>query len=280
MYAITLALMNYEAKFHSFPPAYVADKAGRPIHSWRVLILPFLGYDDLYKQYDFNEPWDGPNNRKLLAARPRVYACPSDKDIESADSSQTSYVAVVGPESAWLGDKSRKLSDLSLQTSTILLVETADTGIAWTEPRDISVDALKSASLGSPIVPASSGHGDYRGFFYSQRHFSGVNVTFADGHGQFLPPGALSPNLLPKLLKIGGVTDATYDEAAASDYCPPSWDDKPHINWTNCLALLVWLVSVGLLLLRAIQNRKPLAMKSASETVGERTTNQEIQKTQ
>ncbi len=69
MHNITLALLNYEAKFHSFPPAYVADKNGRPMHSWRVLILPFLEYDDLYKQYNFNEPWDGPNNRKLLAAR-------------------------------------------------------------------------------------------------------------------------------------------------------------------------------------------------------------------
>ena len=38
------------------------------MHSWRVLLLPYLDRSDLYKAYDFTEPWDGPNNRKLLPA--------------------------------------------------------------------------------------------------------------------------------------------------------------------------------------------------------------------
>lgn len=246
--------MNYEARYHTFPPAYIADKNGRPMHSWRVLILPDLGENDLYKQYDFSEPWDGPNNRKLLAARPRVYACPADKEVQSPRSTETSYVAVVGPHSAWLGSKPRKLSELSAAT-TILLVETTDAGIPWTEPRDLSVDSLRSGFSGASVVTASSRHGDYNGFFYSQRHSGGIHVACADGHTEYFPPGGLEPSLLSKCLQIGGFDDAASDEIDASTYRPPSGDDRPHINWTNCLALLVWLISVGLLMRRAVRNR-------------------------
>jgi hypothetical protein len=255
---IALALLNYDAKYGALPPAYIVDKNGRPMHSWRVLILPFLGRDDLYKRYDFAEPWDGPNNRQLLATRPEVYACPHDEDIQSTWCSQTSYVAVVGQGAAWLGGKSRKLSELSPLTSTILLVETTGADVPWTAPRDLCIDSLKSAHSGPSVVTASSRHGDYNGFFYSQRYpCGGINVIFADGHNRFIPPGGLEPGLLSKCLQIGGFDDATADAVDASTYCPPSVDDHVQINWTNCFALLVWLISVGLLLFRAARNRKP-----------------------
>src|SRR5207244_4506816 len=39
---IGLALQNYHDDFGCFPPAYIADENGRPMHSWRVLILPYI----------------------------------------------------------------------------------------------------------------------------------------------------------------------------------------------------------------------------------------------
>src|SRR5260370_743998 len=39
---IGLALHNYHDVYGSFPPAYFVDASGKPMHSWRVLILPFL----------------------------------------------------------------------------------------------------------------------------------------------------------------------------------------------------------------------------------------------
>src|SRR5207248_2869881 len=66
---IGLALLNYHDTYGSFPPAYVADATGKPIHSWRVLILPFMEQSSLYNAYSMAEPWDGPNNRKLLGRR-------------------------------------------------------------------------------------------------------------------------------------------------------------------------------------------------------------------
>ena len=39
---IALAMHNYHDAWGSFPPAYIADEDGRPMHSWRVLLLPYL----------------------------------------------------------------------------------------------------------------------------------------------------------------------------------------------------------------------------------------------
>ncbi len=127
-------------------------------------------------------------------------------------------------------------------------------------------------------MTASSRHADYHGFFYSQRcGFSGANVTFADGHSEWIPPG-IAPNLLSKDLKIGGFGDVAQLVARAAIYCPPGWYEESHINWTNCFALLVWLVSVGVLLLRAVQNRRPLAMENASERAGEQIADQHVER--
>ncbi|MDH3719020.1 MAG: DUF1559 domain-containing protein, partial [Planctomycetota bacterium] len=69
---IALALHQYHDQYGSFPPAYVAGPDGKPWHSWRVLILPFIEAEPLYAMYNFDEPWDGPNNRKLAAAAPHI----------------------------------------------------------------------------------------------------------------------------------------------------------------------------------------------------------------
>jgi len=43
------------------------------MHSWRVLILPYMGEEEqqLYSRYNLNEPWNSPENHKLAALRPR-----------------------------------------------------------------------------------------------------------------------------------------------------------------------------------------------------------------
>jgi hypothetical protein len=58
---IGLALQIYHDQYGSFPPANIVDKDGRPMHSWRVLILPNIEQQKLYEAYNFDEPWDGPN---------------------------------------------------------------------------------------------------------------------------------------------------------------------------------------------------------------------------
>src|SRR5579864_1381633 len=39
---IALALSNYEQANSALPPAFTVDAEGKPLHSWRTLILPYL----------------------------------------------------------------------------------------------------------------------------------------------------------------------------------------------------------------------------------------------
>ena len=133
------ALANYHSAYGCFPPAFVADTDGKPMHSWRVLILPFLEEKKAYEAYDFSEPWNGPNNHKLSANRgSRFFGCRSES-LEPLP--MTSYVAVIGPGTAWPGDKSAKVADVAeTRSTTIHLIEVAQSGIHWMEPRDLTLN--------------------------------------------------------------------------------------------------------------------------------------------
>ena len=239
---VAVALMNYENQYHCFPPAYVADKSGKPIHSWRVLILPYCDSYDVYKQYDFNEPWNGPNNRKLLKSRPSFFACPSDGNANAPGATCTSYAAVVGANAAWPGTECGKFINDS--SKTIMLVEMADANIPWTEPQDVSLDAILAASP-SCILP-SSRHGSNEFFTHAPR--SGSNIALADGSVRFLPGGLLASDKFPGLLKVGGCRE---------EYLQTDWPDVGRrIHWPHCIVFAVWLVSSGWLMVRAVRSRE------------------------
>src|SRR5690348_6194553 len=71
---VALALMDYQAAYRKFPPAVVRDKAGRPLYSWRVLVLPFLEQQRLYEQFHLDEPWDSEHNKQFLKETPSGYS--------------------------------------------------------------------------------------------------------------------------------------------------------------------------------------------------------------
>jgi RNA polymerase sigma factor (sigma-70 family) len=108
------------------------DPTVRPLLSWRVALLPFVGEQDLYNQFKRNEPWDSVHNRKLLVKMPAVYAPPGAKVGE-----RTYYQAIVGTGAVWQPRHSLRLIDILDGTSnTILLVEAA-AAVPWTKPEDL-----------------------------------------------------------------------------------------------------------------------------------------------
>src|SRR5262249_28073198 len=156
------ALHNYHEKYGSFPPAYIADEKGRPMHSWRMLLLPFLEQQQLFDEYRFDEPWNGPHNSRLADRILAVFNCPSENHEKGRKGTQmTSYVAVLGPETAWPGDKPTKIRDFTDGTSqTLLVVEVANSGIHWMEPRDLHVlqmDHAINSKSGQGISSAHTG---------------------------------------------------------------------------------------------------------------------------
>jgi hypothetical protein len=159
-----IALHIYHDTYGSFPPAYIADANGRPMHSWRVLLLPFLEQENLYKQYRFDEPWDGPNNGLLAKMYPEMhpYRCPSDPDTDPP-SGMTSYLAVVGPETVWPGAKAISLAKIKDGASnTLLVVESHNTGIHWMEPRDLHTTQMPMQVNPTQGQGICSCHGAYQ----------------------------------------------------------------------------------------------------------------------
>ncbi len=191
---IGLALHTYHDHYGSFPPAYVADSNGRPMHSWRVLLLPYLDQKPLYNRYRLDEPWDGPSNRKLAGEIMAVYNCPSDVHARNnTGSTMTNYVAVVGPETAWPGSRSTAARDFKDGTSaTLLIVEVANSGIHWMEPRDLHVLQM------APTINAKAGQG------ISSTHGHGAHVLMGDGAVRFISDQTTTAELIRGLLTVNG----------------------------------------------------------------------------
>lgn len=174
---IGIALHNYHDTYGSFPPAFIADENGIPQHSWRVLILPYMDHQELYDKYSFDEPWDGPNNIKLLDQIPDIYRCPADKH-RNGQSTHTSYLAVLGENTFWPGTRGRTIKEITDGTSnTIAVMECHSQGIHWIEPRDLSYgNAMQIVT--STDMNEMSGH-RYIGFFSDES--SGRHLLIADG---------------------------------------------------------------------------------------------------
>jgi hypothetical protein len=133
-----LAVANYhDAKGH-FPPAYVVGPDGKPWHSWRVLLLPYIEHQPLYDRYDFGEPWDGPNNRRLAAEMPRLYAF---HGTHPPGLTTTNYLAVVGEGTMWPGKEPRKDYPPNAG-NTVLVAENDGLSVHWMEPRDLELGTM------------------------------------------------------------------------------------------------------------------------------------------
>ena len=123
------------------------------MHSWRVLILPYIEEKDFSQEYDFSEPWNSPHNAALARRRPGVaeyFQCPVDP---ATGKNSTSYLAIVGKDTLWPGDRTLNRDELLTSGRKVLLVEVKNSGIHWMEPRDISYDDATQGLI------ASSPHG-------------------------------------------------------------------------------------------------------------------------
>ncbi len=128
---IGIALLCYHDQYGAYPPAVTRDETGRAMHSWRVLILPFVEEDYLYRQYDFSQPWDSPHNRKLLETMPRIFRC---SQIATRSPGRTPFLAVVEPSGSW----SIERVGVPAQSALVpLVLEVPSKAVAWTEPVDL-----------------------------------------------------------------------------------------------------------------------------------------------
>ena len=168
MKQIGAALHSYHDKYETFPPAYIADENGKPLHSWRVLILPHLGEDELYRQIRLDESWDSEHNSRLHKQMPPVFCCPADPQKQARG--ETSYVWMIGKGHISDGTSCTKMTQISDGTSnTLMMVETLDR-FCWMAPNDMSLGYIWDLSY--PEGQIEKG--------ISSNHDVIANVGFAD----------------------------------------------------------------------------------------------------
>ncbi|MBN2476224.1 MAG: DUF1559 domain-containing protein [Pirellulales bacterium] len=180
---IALAMHNYHDLHKSFPAAYIADADGKPLLSWRVLILPFVEEQALYNQFHLDEPWDSPHNKQFIQAMPAVYRAPASR----AAPGQTNYLTVRGPDTVFPGAEKISMADIRDGSSnTIMVVEAGDVlAVPWTKPDDFTYD--KDNPLSGLIG----------------LHHNGFSAAFSDGSVRLLR-GGIDIETLNALFTRGG----------------------------------------------------------------------------
>jgi len=173
MRQVALAILHYEREHGRVPPAVVRDAEGRPLYSWRVLVLPYLDAQDLYDEFHLDEPWDSPHNHQFLDRMPNIFKSPGDPR-----SRLTHIAAFVGPGTMFEEPtgpstiaRDRLVDVPDGAANTLLLGESAN-AIPWTAPIDLEIAPDRPL----PALGGSLGH-DLKDFA----------AAFADGSVDRIP---------------------------------------------------------------------------------------------
>ncbi|WP_165069792.1 DUF1559 family PulG-like putative transporter [Paludisphaera rhizosphaerae] len=196
MKQIMLALNNYAEDQGSLPPAYSVDANGRPLHSWRTLILPYLEHRELYDSIDLKKPWNDPANAKAFETVASVYDCPciivdpaySCPELRGKSWNKTVYRASVGPHAFLRPTEPRPLATITddpAWTLSVIEVDQAN-AVPWMAPED--ADAAMILRPGADL---------------KLQHPGGVNAAFADGSAVFLKT-TVAPEVRRAMISVDG----------------------------------------------------------------------------
>jgi hypothetical protein len=193
-----LAMQRFGLENHGCLPRSVAYRStdGKPLLSWRVALLPYLGEDNLFQQFKLHEPWDSPHNKKLLARMPKVFQEPGE---QPDDTGLTRYQVpvgigtafeesgdiggpIVGPLLGWGAFRGESHSDL-------ILIVVADHRVPWTKPEDLPYN--------------------YKGPMprFSKRFSGGFHACMGDGSVRFIPDNTSEQSLRAAFIRLEGLRD-------------------------------------------------------------------------
>jgi prepilin-type processing-associated H-X9-DG protein len=183
---LTLAFHTYHDVHGTFPPAYTVDENGKPLHSWRVLLLPYLEQKELYDKIRLDEPWDSEYNRQFHDVHITPYRCPSCTGIDSIKlknrgtvrSGNCNYSVVIGDDTLFPGSRAVSLNELTKSTSEAILYVERMIPVCWMDPNneirfDTACEGINRNLLG-----------------IGSEHPGGANAGFADGSVRFLKESA------------------------------------------------------------------------------------------
>ncbi|MBO0701227.1 MAG: DUF1559 domain-containing protein, partial [Zavarzinella sp.] len=184
---IGLACHNFHDTM-GYLPTNVTDPTGKPLLSWRVLLLPYLEQNNLYTQLDPTKAWDDPRNARLLEKMPdvfRVYGRDGHEKGLTYFQMPMSPRLVPGGDPFLVPGRRLTLAGIPDGTSnTIMVVEAAD-GVNWAKPDDLRFDQVTLQKVGAP---------DRKWF----------HALFADGAVRTLRKDKLDITTLRALMTVNG----------------------------------------------------------------------------
>ncbi len=156
---IQIALHSYHDQYRCLPPAYTVDAEGKPLHSWRTLLLPYLEQKELYDSIDLTKPWNHPVNQQAFQKSVSVYQCGVGKNL-------TTYQVIQSPQGCFYQATCRSFSKVTdPQNETVLVIEVpTDQAVPWMAPYDTDEERFLAIGPDSKLS-----HGDC------------LEVVFCDG---------------------------------------------------------------------------------------------------
>ena len=152
---LTLATLIYEKEHGTLPDSH-------PLHSWRVLLLPYLGEQELYEKIRLDEPWDSEHNRQFHEISLSAFQCPSANHQKMVEGG-THYSVIVRDNPEFGSDKRNML----------LIVERQE-AICWMKPdEEITQRAAEAGINKSPTALGS-------------HHLGGLNAATKAGGVRFI----------------------------------------------------------------------------------------------
>ena len=161
---ITNALERYSQEHGYYPPAYTVDENGQPLHSWRVLILPYLAtaqnpfdkelsetqnLQELYESIRLDEPWDSEFNKQFASRMPRCYLNATLKE-----EGKTSFKMIIGSKCISDGPGTRTAEEV--RSNRPVVVIEANPSVEWMKPEDLLYSDLAANGYVDPGSPNPS----------------------------------------------------------------------------------------------------------------------------
>ena len=140
---------NFADQHGSLPPFAIMSPEGKPLLSWRILLLPYLEHQKLLDEFHLDEPWDSPHNLTLLPKMPRIFEHFHGRTTPQPYT--TYYRVFVGPGAAFDGSLGVSLKGFADGTSNTLLIVEAAEAVPWTKPDELPF-------LPDRPLPALGGH--------------------------------------------------------------------------------------------------------------------------
>jgi hypothetical protein len=130
------AMHNYTGEHNGRLPRVANGRPGEPGGlSWRVALLPYLGEEELYREFHLDEPWDSPHNLQLLPRMPDVF-----RSVRNyREPYHTHYQIIAGPDGLFRDNRAPAFpKDFHPNGSgnTLLIAEAAEP-VPWTKPADL-----------------------------------------------------------------------------------------------------------------------------------------------